>query len=514
MMGLWAVATTATLFAMLSSTSSVNGAPTAGPVVQTTSGKVEGFIDPSYPDVAQFLGIPYGVAPVGDLRWMPPQQYSNNETIKATATPNACPQVNSTLRTIWSVDTPQFLNQAPWAEDCLSLSVWTPKSKANATEKLPVVIFIHGGALKSGSSSVPYQVPRPWIQRTNAHIVVNIQYRLGIFGFPNAAGLNSNNLGILDQRSAIEWIRDNIAAFGGDPAQMVLWGQSAGSASIDAQNFAFPNDPIVTGFIQDSGTAMIPVGGGFGLYTIDPTHSNFTFVAHGLGCSQDPQEQLSCMRALPAESIISFIANYTNSNKMPPLYFIGTPDEQIVFSNYSERYRQGLFSNLPIVIGSNAAEGELFAPFPTQDPAQTAPNQTIATQATLELLQCPAANTAGFRAEAGRKSYRYIYNGNFSDISPLFWEGAYHAAELPQIFGTRGQFRAAASAYEVQTSNAMQDLWLGFAKQPNNPEVYGWKEAESQLMLMLGAPGESAVQVINQTVVDTQCQKAGLGFPG
>lgn len=114
---------------------------------------------------------------------------------------------------------------------------------------------------------------------------MSIQYRLNIFGYPNAAGLNASNPGLLDQRMAIEWIQKNIAAFGGDPERTVVWGQSAGAFSADHITFAYPSDPIVKGQICDSGSASLLALQGSSS-TVNP-HTNFSFVASQV-CSGVP----------------------------------------------------------------------------------------------------------------------------------------------------------------------------------------------------------------------------------
>ncbi|ETS86279.1 hypothetical protein PFICI_00107 [Pestalotiopsis fici W106-1] len=409
--------------------------------VQTVSGVTKGFVNPSYPNVRQFLGIPYAKAPTGTLRFEPPEALSANSgaQVQATIIPNACPQIAASSGSVFP---PQFFNQAPWDEDCLSLSIWAPK--VNVSDSLPVIIWIHGLGLQQGSSSVGYQQPPAWIQRSGEHIVVAVQYRLNIFGFPNAAGLNRTNLGLLDQRVAMEWVRDNIAAFGGDPNQMVLWGQSSGAGAVDAQNFAFPSDPIVQGFISDSG-----------------------------------------------------INDYTTLN------FLATPDDIVAFANYTDRYAKGLLSDKPSIFGSNTNEGVIQVPAP-KDPVHMGPNQTLADMATLGFFQCPAFASALGWASAKRKTYLYQYGGNFTDLSPLFWQGAYHMSELPQVFGTRGLFNGAASSFEVETSNTMQDMWLAFAKDPQGAESGGWVEFGTGNMVLLGSQ-DKAVQTVKVADVDKQC---------
>jgi hypothetical protein len=129
----------------------------------------------------------------------------------------------------------------------------------------------------------------------------------------------------------------------------VLWGESAGAVSVDTQNFAFPDDPIVQGFISDSGSVFFPPGAG--LTTLDPTLSNFSTVARGPGCTSDPASEVSCLRSQSAEAIISFLGNYT---AVPPLNFIAMPDEIVAFANYTDRYAKGLLSSKPVIFGSNA----------------------------------------------------------------------------------------------------------------------------------------------------------------
>jgi carboxylesterase type B len=122
--------------------------------------------------------------------------------------------------------------------------------------KLPVMLFIPGGSFFMGGIAVPYQIPAGWVNRSQQHIVVSLNYRVNIFGFPNAAGLDDQNLGILDARLALEWVYANIAAFGGDPERIVLWGQSAGAVAADILNFAYYDDPLFSGLFLQSGNAM------------------------------------------------------------------------------------------------------------------------------------------------------------------------------------------------------------------------------------------------------------------
>lgn len=338
--------------------------PSPGPpIVSTTSGQVHGKVDPSLPNVAQYLGIPYAQPPVSNLRWTAPQLLNEpNAQIDATALPPSCVQyLTNQGNSLYVRDVLQFnlqgLNQTGTiSEDCLTISVWTPSQAAandwhskrdngwdphggqeGQKEGLPVLIFIYGGGFSTGGEDVPYQIPAQWVNRTPDHLVVSFNYRLNIFGFPNAAGLGEQNFGLLDQRAAVEWCKTNIAAFGGDPSRMVIWGQSAGSISVDYYNFAYPSDPIVGGLIMDSGTAQSPIA------VNDPTHSNFSYVANHVGCSGlagDAAQQLSCMRGIDASSLENFIATYAESGTTPALSFDPIVDNEVVFANYTERALQ------------------------------------------------------------------------------------------------------------------------------------------------------------------------------
>lgn len=353
---LWDFTTAAALLVQQQPPHDASGAEP--PVVATTSGHIHGTVDPDLPNVHQYLGIPYAEPPLGPLRWAAPRLLDQPDAdVDATTLPPSCMQyLTQRGDTLYTRDVLEYnlegLNTTgDVSEDCLTLSVWTPATPAAAGSSdhdddnnnnktlYPVIIFIHGGAFTTGGQNVPYQIPAQWVNRDPNHIVVSFHYRLNIFGFPSAAGLAQQNFGLLDQRAAVEWVRANAAAFGGDPDQMILWGNSAGAISVDYYNYAYPADPIVKGFIMNSGTAFSPTP------TNDTAYSNFTFVAEHVGCeglAGDPAAQLACMRAVDADTLEGFIADYRDSGEVPTILFRPFYDEQLVFSNYTARAEAGL----------------------------------------------------------------------------------------------------------------------------------------------------------------------------
>ncbi|KAM3422210.1 Carboxylic ester hydrolase [Cercospora zeina] len=497
--------------------------------VSTTSGLVHGNIDPAYPNVRQFLGIPFAKPPVGPLRWLAPQELSQpDQRIEATKLPPSCPQfLTSGGNSIRTNDVLEFniagLNETgPTDEDCLTISVWTPTIEAEATEPcdtqeqeqnnnktlLPVLIYIYGGSFQIGGQNVPYQLPTQWLSRTPTHLVVTFNYRLNLFGFPFAPSLPSQNLGLLDQRLAVQWVRKNILAFGGDPSKMVLWGQSAGATSVDFYNFAYAQDPIVKGLIMDSGTSFLSVQAGRAApLPGDNTGKSFTFVADEVGCGgkAEGEEMVECMRGVDWKILEGFVANHSNSGAQPALIFRAAPDGKVVFDDYEARALGEGMAKIPAVIGTNAQDGVPFAPY---NPDGV--NVATANGATLSAFFCPTTEATRLRQETDRLTYRYLYSGNFTNISPRGWMGAWHASELPLIFGTHSNYRGDSTELEYETSHAMQDAWVAFAKDPvNGLASVGWKPYEelgSSTLRNFGA--DVAAKDIDVRATEAMCDGA------
>lgn len=515
--------------------------PTEQLTVKTSTGTFTGVIDPEFPHTRQFRAVPFAKPPVASLRWMPPQKLEPTDSHHyATRFPPSCPQFVSGVPTFWNGDltrgnliyngaqndTSGLVGEAT-SEDCLYLAIWTPTLASNETtaeqdELLPVLFFMTGGGFYMGGVDIPWQMPTSWVERSRSHIVVTINYRVGIFGFPNARGLDDQNLGILDQRAALEWVRDNIAAFGGDPTRITQMGRSAGATSVDMHSYAWHDDPIAQAIYMQSGTVFSTNP----LRFAPPAYSNFSFVARRLGCEppcgrggeQDEAEraaaELDCMRRLSYMQIVNFVGQYGDNGTAPPLTFAWTPDDRVVFYNYTARSEEGLIARVPYMMSVAANEWSSLVPWPT-DNTTAGPSQSEITELNVESYVCPTLKSTVYRNRLGAETpvFRFQWAGTFPNLNVYEWLGAYHASDIPMFFGTYHLLDhvAASTEFQAQVSVALQDHILAFVKDPHQgpQREYGWlpmdaSEPDGGHLLRFGAGGK-AVQHIDGVEVDGVC---------
>ncbi|KUJ09773.1 chlorogenic acid esterase precursor [Mollisia scopiformis] len=480
--------------------------------VDTTVGTVYGLINGSNPNVAQFLGIPYAEPPVGQLRWAPPVPKSPVGVIDATYFGPSCPQVIATAQSdpnVYTVDSRDFLIYGPTSEDCLRLSVWKPATTPSNAD-LPVIMFFYGGGLSTGGMAINYQIPTRWVERSQSHIAVVFKFlssqRLWL---SQCAGLNQTeqNLGLLDQRLAVEWVQANIASFGGDPSRITIWGQSAGAESVNYYQFAHPDDPIVAGVICDSGTAL-PIS-----FAVSPStsglYTDFTLLAGHLGCGNlSATAELACMRNVSADTIEGFLTSYTGT---PTLSFGAIADNKTVFANYTQLFNEGMTAKMPTIFGSNNNEGGSLGVWFENG---TAENYTNANTITLSIL-CAAEQSAILRYPHNATTYRYYYAGNFTNISPQSWEDAYHSSELPLVMGTYGITHGPSSAFEEAVSVVMQDLWLAFMTDPENgPPAQGWPVWSPDGSVIEFGREDLVTQLLPNSMFPSLCTSEGTAMAG
>ncbi|KUJ12216.1 carboxylesterase, type B [Mollisia scopiformis] len=459
--------------------------------VHTRTGTFVGNLNDTYPDVRQFKYIPYAKPPVDDKRWTSPEALDNSSRIyDSTVFGPSCPQYVSAIPTVWALNITgnlivnygesllAGLVAQNSAEDCLTLAVWTPAS-ATPNSKLPVIHFLTGGGDVTGGINIPTQMPANWVHRSQSHIVVKMNYRVNIFGYPNARGLNGNtNFALQDQRKAVEWVAENIAAFGGDPEKITLWGQSAGAGAIDQYLFAWYEDPIIRASISSSGVAIGRTS------NLDYAGMNFTFVAKSLACDfEDAELELECMRRVPMPRIENFVGQYQ------------VIDNKYVFENYTQKYQSGQVAQLPKIIGTTAREASALVPYQFTTTQQGLPNSCV------------------LRDEVGLPTFRYEWAGNFSNIAPVPWLGAYHYSDLYMLFGTYKITPGVITDLEIHTSEQMQDHFLDFVADPTSLPQTGWPEYQTSAsgggqIAQFGADGQ-VVQYVSGDSVEGACHIPG-----
>ncbi|XRM44782.1 hypothetical protein ABZX51_007893 [Aspergillus tubingensis] len=329
------------------------------PVAQTKNGSYYGVYMPQYNE-DYFLGIPFAKPPLAHLRWANPESVNESWSGLRPATGYAMECIG------YGGDQKGYLQ----SEDCLYLNVVRPAGYDNAS--LPVLVWIHGGGFaQGGTPDLRYNLTFIVEHSLNIGqpiIAVSIAYRLGPWGFFNGVELaneGSLNLGLKDQRLALNWVKENIAGFGGDPDKVVIYGQSAGSESVGYQIRAYNgrDDGLFRGGMMESGTVL--PGSGLNLtWTYEPW---FQQIADEAGCSQAVRK-LDCLRRTPF-TVLNNILN-TTANDTTPYNWRPTVDGDFVARYPSEQLDSGDFVKVPIIIGYTTDEGTTECPEPVNTTAE------------------------------------------------------------------------------------------------------------------------------------------------
>jgi para-nitrobenzyl esterase len=320
----------------------------AAPTVGTTTGTFTAVASPTRSDVNVFFGIRYAAAPEGNLRWTPPQSPTPpGGTVLAGAPGAACPQPASTA-------------PLPQSEDCLFLNVYAP-ANATPSSHLPVFFWIHGGALVTGAGAI-YD-PSVMVAENNI-IAVTINYRLGALGFLVEPGLlapspsffqnpgDAGNYGLMDQQFAMQWVRANIAGFGGDPSKVTIAGESAGGLSVSTHlESTRTAGGLFRGAIIESGAYM--------LHDLPSELIYGTLFGPGfdqaLGCT--PPDDAACLRGQSVGAILAAQQKVFGANGISPDF--GT---KILPFGLQQAFSTGQTFRVPVLQGTNANEGRLFEP--------------------------------------------------------------------------------------------------------------------------------------------------------
>ncbi|EFR01283.1 acetylcholinesterase [Nannizzia gypsea CBS 118893] len=440
-----------------------------GSLVNTTSGLIIGHVSASRPSVDEYLGIRYAQAPVGDLRFAPPVRFTSDAPFEAANfTPSKSVHYpNGTALQQIIIANFASQNVKLQSEDCLKLNVW---AKNTPLKKKPVLLWIHGGRFSLGSTNNPFYQGQ-YIADKEDIVVVSMNYRLNVFGYPSAPGA-PQNVALLDQRMAIEWVRDNIAAFGGDPSRITLIGHSAGGAMTDYYTYKHIEDPIVHAVIPMSGTAL-----SFSPNTQAQSEKYWYILSKALGCGSSG-DTLPCVRSKPATDVLAAVSKVPPepSNLLPQPVFHPTVDEELVFSNYEERAAKGMFAKLPYLVGNGDYEAGYYKV------SAYALNITTISQKAWHLFNlagftCPNAREARYRAARGVPTWRYMYFGEWPNSILFPGSGSYHGCDVAQLFGTAEDVSngTANTETEAKFSAYMMHAFATFAADPREGlSKLGW----------------------------------------
>lgn len=348
------------------------------------------------------------------------------------------------------------------------------------------------------SSKPPITIQRP--------LLIFCSYRLSILGFPGGP-VGTQNLGLLDQRLAVAWVRDNIANFGGDPSRITLFGQSAGGASVDFYSYAWDSDPIAAGFISESGTAF-----SWGLpHSKDTSATAWFNVTSMLGCgdaSSNATGVLSCMRTKNYQDVLNVIPAATDVASNILGNFGPTVDDTVIFSNYSERTP----AKVPLLIGNNNYEAGLFR-------TEFALDGIFFPDAfwddfNIQEFTCPAGIRANASVAANNPTWRYRYFGVFPDLEISTEAGTWHAAEVPILFDTVPA-TPGPTTDEISIANYMRGAWAAFAKDPaNGLSTYGegWPtyNASAETLIRLAYNNVTGTNLALPSLYDALCIYANV----
>lgn len=330
--------------AFLVAAASPPAAAASGPVVKTDQGPVQGSVQNG---VTQFLGIPFAEPPTGALRWQPPKSHAPwTQTLQATAFGKTCPQIT---------ELGVFAGPVSVSEDCLFLNVFTTsRALAPGGGKLPVLVWIHGGGLFDGESN-DYDATA--LVLTGPAVVVTINYRLGLLGYLahpalDAEGHDFANYGLMDQQEALRWVQRNIAAFGGDPGNVTVGGQSAGATSTAAVLISPASAGLLHRAIFESGPLLTVAP----LESAEKRGGDFATAA-GCGADSTPAAA-TCLRGLTVQKILSLQGTAAANGP----YVTGLiVDGKVLPIAGDTAWTTGKFNRVPIMNGSVKDEGAFAA---------------------------------------------------------------------------------------------------------------------------------------------------------
>lgn len=464
--------------------SAQNGGELSVAKVKISNGLISG-IKGDKTDVLVFKGIPFAAPPVGDLRWKAPQPVQNWSGVKVCDKfgPNAM-QNKPVPKGVYVAE---FLIPVDGeiSEDCLYLNVWTAAKRVN--EKRPVIVYIHGGGFTEGSGSCPIYDGESMASK--GVVFVTINYRLGIFGFfahpeltAETSYKSSGNYAILDQIAALKWVKENIAAFGGDPSNVTVAGQSAGSMSVNA----IAASPLAKGLFQrliaESGASVVKGSFG-GSSTLKDAENRGVESAKKAGASS-----LADLRKMSADELRQKISG--GGSVIVDGYVIPEPIPVL--------FEKGALADVPLLTGWNGDDALFSMPTKLDAYKQNLKTQFGKDAATVEKLY-PATNdqeaalqTKNLSRDRGfgiqnyawarmhsingkSKSYLYFFDRKVPEEGGKQQYGAFHSGEITYAYDNHTKFKRPWTQGDYDLAKLMSSYWVNFAK-TGNPNGKGLPE--------------------------------------
>ncbi|WP_433575233.1 carboxylesterase/lipase family protein [Nocardia brasiliensis] len=402
-------------------------------IVETTSGPVRGLAEGG---VTVYRGVPYAKA----KRFGVPERADWTGVLEANEFGLAAPQLASRLeRVMGSFEVPQ-------AEDCLSLNVWAPPGDGH-----PVLVFLHGGGFSSGAGSLDWYGGAEFAARGEV-VVVTVNYRLGVLGYLRLPGISDGNLGLLDQIAALTWVRENIAAFGGDPDRVTAAGQSAGAISL----VALLSGERGRGLFQQAILQSTPLG----MVPATPEEAERT----GAKLLQELGIEAAQLDAVPVGDLLAAqfaVASRASSKILPPFQLTG--DGTLVAADPVAAV--GRKVDIPILMGTTRDEGAAFL----------ADDREAMAAATEHVFAGPARQLAA--TLAAREVPPWLFRFDWHPAGSPF--GACHCVELPFLLGDAAAWRAAPMLRGERPQrlvDEMRDSWLAFITK-GDP---GWSRGDTR----------------------------------
>ncbi len=469
------------------------------PAVRTDGGLVEGTAEDG---LTVYRGIPFAAPPTGELRWRAPQPAAKWTGVrKADAFGRACLQINQAIA---NLPTP--------SEDCLYLNVWTPATRAG--ERLAVMVWIHGGGFTAGTP--PERLYHGEAIAKKGVVVVSLAYRLGVFGFLAHPGLSaenarhtSGNYGLLDMIAGLQWVKQNIAAFGGDPGNVTIFGESAGGIAVSMLCASPLAKGLFNAAISQSGGSFGPVRAGAGGPGENMQPLSSAEKAGAAWAAKAGASSLDDLRRLPGETLLE------NARGQRGIAWPIT-DGWVVPDDQYKLYAAGRYNDVPVLAGYNSDEGASFGSVTTRDAYLTTVRQRYGQFADRLLAAYPWGEGAAKKTardltrdttfgwhtwtwarlqEKTGKSPAYLYyfdqHPAYPADSPRFGFGSPHAAEMAYVFSHF--LNRQPTADDLALSDTMITYWTNFAKQhdPNRAGLPAWPryhDATPLMMHLVGSP--------------------------